>query len=131
MAASITLAVLTAANLWDEFTANRAWTGLALAAIAAGHAVSARLSRHLRPLGKVLAIAAVINSVIGLAITAPETWQMIFASAALIAVAVLLTGDLRAPGFVWLAWLTSVLLVVLVGDAAGEPQDRLCLVSLN
>ena len=131
MAASVTPAVLTVAAEWDEFAANRSWTEITLAAIALGHAVAARLARHLKPLARVLAIAAAINSVIGLAVAAPETWPMIFAATALIAVAAVLTGDLRAPGFVWLAWITTVLLALLIGDAVGLRFDRLYMVSLG
>ena len=55
---------------------------------------------------------------------------MIIAAAAVIAVAVFLTGDLRSPGFVWFAWIMSVLLVMLLGRRAGIPFSDVYIVSL-
>jgi hypothetical protein len=131
MAAGLSPAILTVAAEWDQFAATRSWTGVALAAIALTLAFGARLTRGRRPLGRVLAIAAVTNSVIGLAVSAPATWPMIVAAAAVIMVAIALSGDLRAPGFVWFAWITSVVLVWLLGDAAGVPSDGLYVVTLG
>lgn len=130
LASSASPAILVAAAEWPEFAAHRSWTGITLAIVSLLAGLSARLLRLRRPLGRVLAMAAIVNSVIGVAVTAPEHWPMIFAAAAIIGVAALLTGNLRAPGFVWFAWIVSVLLVSLLARAAGVPSDRVYLVTL-
>ena len=55
---------------------------------------------------------------------------MIFAAASVIAVAAVLSGDLRSPGFVWFAWMMSVLLVMQLGRQAGVSFSHVYLVSL-
>lgn len=130
MVASVPPAILTAASLWGEFAGNRAWSGVAMAAIALVYSTSARLAAHRQPSSRILAIAAIVSSVIGVAVTAPESWPMIFAAASVIAVAAVLSGDLRSPGFVWFAWMMSVLLVMQLGRQAGVSFSRVYLVSL-
>ena len=49
MVASVPPAILTAASLWGEFAGNRAWSGVAMAAIALVYSTSARLAAHRQP----------------------------------------------------------------------------------
>ena len=55
---------------------------------------------------------------------------MIFTAVSVIAVAALLRGDLRSPGFVWFAWIMSVFLVMQMGRQAGVDSSHVYLVSL-
>ena len=69
--ATVPPAVLTAAELWDDFADNRSWTGVALAAVALAYAGTAVRVRERRPLSRILAFSAIATSVIGVAVAAP------------------------------------------------------------
>ena len=71
-----------------------------------------------------------VSSLIGVAVSAPDVWPSVVSTAAVIAVAMLLSGDLRAVGFVWIAWAMSFALLLLLGNRAGIGADSLHLVSL-
>ena len=131
MVGSIPPAVLAAANLWDEFAANRSWTGVTLAAIAVAYAIGARLVGKRRPLSTLVAIGAAGASAIGVVGAAPHRWPTIFALTAVIGVASILPRDLRLPGFVWFGWVTSFVLVLLLAEQAGVAGESLDLVSLG
>jgi hypothetical protein len=130
MVSGIPFALISAANLWERFAPNRSWTGALLATIAVAYALCARLLVGRRPLRATLATAAVISSVIGVAVTAPDPWPTIYATAAVIAVASLLTDEFRRTWFVWFAWLMSVVTLVLLAERAGVPTGSLHLVGL-
>ena len=130
MVASVPPAVLSAVDLWDEFATHRSWTGVTLAVIGVLYAVAARLGRDRKPLSQVLALGAIVTSIIGVAVAAPDSWPMIIAAGSVIAISAILSGDLRRPGFVWFAWIMSVVMMLLLGERAGVSTDRLALVSL-
>lgn len=130
MVSGIPVATLSAANLWAGFATNRSWTGVLLATLALAYTVSAKALVGRRPLRVSLATAAVIASIIGVAVAAPEPWPTIYATAVVIAVASLLTDELRRTWFVWFAWLMSAIMVVLLAERAGVPARSLHLVGL-
>jgi hypothetical protein len=131
MVSGIPLALISAANMWERFAANRSWTGALLATVALAYTVSARLLDGRRPLRASLATAAVISSIIGVAVAAPDPWPTIYATATVIAVAYLLTEEFRRTWFVWFAWLMSVVLLVQLAERAGVPAGSLHLVGLG
>ncbi|MGH8871526.1 MAG: hypothetical protein ACRDWS_06095 [Acidimicrobiia bacterium] len=128
---SVPPAVITAASLWPAFASHPSWTGLTLAALAVIYAGFARVLIDRMPMARILAIGAVVGSILGVAAAGPDPWPMIVSSLMLISVSVALGPELRWPWFVWVAWLTSVLIVVLVGKEAGVPPGSLHLVSLT
>jgi hypothetical protein len=71
-----------------------------------------------------------VSVLAGVAVAAPDQWPTIIAAAAVIAVASLLTNEFRRPWFVWLAWLMSVLIIVLLAERAGVRVGSLYLVGL-
>ncbi len=130
LAASVPFAVLETAQLWEGFARNRAWSGVALGLLGIIYAVVARGLIGRRPLSAVLAAGAMVLSVIGVAVAAPEPWESIATAAFSIVVAGLLAGELRKTGFVWFAWLMSFVLVVLLANRAGVPVRSRDMVSL-
>jgi hypothetical protein len=130
MVAGIPPTALAVANLSPAFVAHRPWTGILMATISLAYALAARLTIARKPLSTVLSFGAVASSIIGVAVAAPGAWPTIFAAAAVIGVASLLTGDLRRSWFVWFAWFMSVVMVLLLGARAGVPAASLHLVSL-
>ncbi|HLF43929.1 MAG TPA: hypothetical protein VJA46_10460, partial [Acidimicrobiia bacterium] len=105
MVASIPVAVITLADLWDEFAAHRSWAGFAIAGVSIVYAGVAPLVVSRRPLSRILATAAVVASLVGIVISLPDSWPAIVSSAVMIAVTVLLGKELRLSWFVWAAWL--------------------------
>ena len=130
MVSGIPFALISAASLWERFAADRSWTGALLTTIALAYALSARLLVGRRPLRATLATAAVISSIIGVAVTAPDPWPTIYGTAGVIAVAALLTDEFRRTWFVWFAWLMSVVMLVLLAERGGVPAGSLHLVGL-
>jgi hypothetical protein len=131
VAASLPPTLLSSLNLWPEFRQHRSWTGVAVAAIAVLYAVAVRVARRSRHLSLVMAAGAMVASMIGVAVSAPDPWSSIFAVSALIGVAMLLTGDVRSSGFEWLAWVMSFVLGFLLANRAGVEAGSLHLISLG
>ena len=120
MTASVPVAVITVANLWQVVATRLEWSGVVLGLVAVVYAGVARIVIRRRPLSPVLATGAVVASIVGIALALPDSsWPAIFASAAMIVVAVLLGRELRQSWFVWVAWVVSVILVGLIGEQAG------------
>ena len=130
LATSIPFAVLAFAGLWDEFGDNRAWTGLALALLAIGYGVGARLLTGRRSLSVVFAVGAVVLSIIGVAVTAPDPWPSIVAAASVMAVAWLVARPLAWTLYTWFAWVMFGGLTALLAYQAGVPARNLHFVVL-
>ncbi|HVR78424.1 MAG TPA: hypothetical protein VMS99_08535, partial [Acidimicrobiia bacterium] len=133
MTASVPVAVITVANLWQVVAARLEWSGVVLGLIAVVYAGVARIVISRRPLSRVLATGAVVASIVGsaLALALPDSsWPAIFASAAMIVVAVLLDRELRQSWFVWVTWVVSVILVGRIGEQAGVPDAWLSRLTL-
>ena len=131
VAASVPPTLLSSLNLWSDFRNNRSWTGVAMAAIALLYASGVRVAGRRRHLSVVMATGAMVSSMIGVAVSAPDPWSSILAASALIGVAILLTGDVRSSGFEWLAWVMTFVLGLLVANRAGVEADSLHLISLG
>jgi hypothetical protein len=131
MTASVPVAVVTVANLWQVVADRLEWSGVLLGLVAVVYAGVARSVIRRRPLSRVLATGAVVASIVGIALALPDSsWPAIFASAAMIVVAVLLGRELRQTWFVWAAWVVSVILVGLIGEQAGVPEAWLSRLTL-
>ncbi len=131
MVSSIPPFVLAVANLWDAFADHRSWTGIVMSSVALGYGATVRVRFRRVPLGRVLSLAAIVSSLIGVAVSAPDPWPSIASSAAIIVVAFLLVGRWQAPGFVWVAWIMSFVLILLLANRAGVGVDSMHLVSLG
>jgi hypothetical protein len=131
LTASLPLALLASANRWDEFANHRSWIGALLTSIAVVYAVVLRSGRLTRQLRRALGVGAVVMSIIGVSVAAPDPWPTIYAAAGVVAVAALLSGDLRQAWFVWVAWSMTVVIVLLLARQAGVPSDSRHLVSLG
>jgi hypothetical protein len=131
MTASVPLAVVTVANLWDAVAARPEWSGVVLGLVAVVYAGVARIVIGRRPLSRVLATGSVVASIVGIALALLDSsWPAIMASVAMIVVAALLGQELRRPWFVWVAWVVSVILVWLIGGQAGVPDAWLSRLTL-
>ncbi|MEX2251021.1 MAG: hypothetical protein WD895_02980 [Acidimicrobiia bacterium] len=130
MTASLPPAVITVANLSEEFEAHASWTGLTLALLAIVYAGVARLVVSRRPLSRVLATGAVITSLVGIGLSLEDSWPAIASSVLMIAIVVLVGEELRHQWFVWAAWLVSVGLVALLGEQFGVPRESISTVTL-
>jgi hypothetical protein len=130
-ASSVPITVIATANLWPEFVAHRAWTGVALGLLAVAYATAARRLAAGGPLRGVLAIGAVAMAVMGVAIAAPAPWATILATGSTMITALVLAGDDRQTAFSWFAWLMSGVMTVLLAERAGVAPRHLYLVSLG
>lgn len=127
---SIPLAVLSAANRWDEFAAHRSWSGALLVTVGIAYTMGVQVVGPRRELRRALGAGAVALAVIGVSVAAPDSWPTIYAAAGVVAVAALLSGDLRQTWFVWFAWSMTVVIVLLLARQAGVPADSRHLISL-
>ena len=130
LAVSIPFTVLAWAGLWDEFAANRSWTGVVLALLAVAYGVSARLLAERRSLSVVFAAGAVTLSVLGMVVAAPASWPSIVAVASTVLVGWLVAKPLEWTLFTWFAWAMLGVLTVLLAYQAGLPARNLHVVVL-
>lgn len=130
LTATIPPAMLSIANRWPEFALNRSWTGVLTASIGLLYVLVSRADWLRSQLRRVIAAGAVVASVIGVSVAAPDSWPTIYAASALIAIAALLSSEYRQAWFVWFAWMMTVVVVLLLAHQAGVPGDLLHLVGL-
>jgi hypothetical protein len=116
---------------WPAFADHRSWSGIALAGLAIVYAAATRLLRTERPVRRLLAIGAMAQSAIAIAVAAPVAWPSIIASAASLGIVFILAGDLREVAFTWFAWAMSGVLVTLLAKQAGVPSDWLHVVVVS
>jgi hypothetical protein len=100
-------------------TARPAWIGIALAALALGEALVARLTAGRPALRPVVAPSAALLAVAAVVAAAADVDVLLLAAIAAIATAGILGRRLAVVPFVWFAWLQSGLVVVLVTERAG------------
>jgi hypothetical protein len=131
MASIVPVAALAVADQWDTFAANRSWTGVALAFAAVAYALNARIFRRRSSLARILATAAMVMAVIGIAVAAPVPWPSIEASGSLIIVAAVLSGDQRRRAFTWFAWIMSGVMTILLAERAGLSPSHLRFVAIG
>lgn len=129
MVASLPPAVIVSLNLWDGFRERRWWTGIVMAGVALVYASTLRVARG-RALSIVLTGAAMVSSLIGVAVSAPDPWSSVVSVSSVIAVALLLSREHRSIWFVWVAWVMTFPLVLLLGDRAGVEAGSLHVLSL-
>jgi hypothetical protein len=122
---SLPLLALVVGQQLGAFDGRRSLIGVVDAAIALAYAVVTRPSLHRRPLAPLLAMNAVGLSAVGIAVAAPDLWPTIVAVAASIGVVAVMGGELRRSFMTWFAWVMSVVLGVLLADAAGVPVGSL------
>jgi hypothetical protein len=127
---SASVALLSWLNLWDEFAANRSWTGVTLAAVAALYAAATHLDISAGAFRRALATGAVVAAVLGVAIAAPDPWSVIAAAAGSMVVAAALVAEVRHPTFTWFAWIMSGVFATLLAERAGVAPHRLYVVLL-
>jgi hypothetical protein len=113
------------------FAGRRSLIGVTDAAIAIGYALLARVSAGRRPLAPLIAINAVGLAGVGIAVAAPDLWPSIVAVATSIAAVAIMGGELRRPFMSWLAWVMSIVLGLLLAQAAGVPAGSLHLVAIG
>jgi hypothetical protein len=128
--ASFPVAVVATARLSESFASDRSWSGVALSAVAVGYALCSKLSSSRHPAFATLSVFAMVVSLVGIAVTAPDRWPSIFAATAVIAVAAIVRPRLRPVGFVWVAWVMSFVLAVLLAEQLGVTARSLHLVTL-
>lgn len=121
---SVPAAVITTANLWPAYVANRPWTGVTLAGLAVLHALAARASSA-HQLTWWATSSAIVMSLLGVAVAVPAPWSMLAAATAVIGVAALLRGTYDRAWLVWLAWSMSTVVAVLIAERAGVPPADL------
>ncbi len=122
---SLPLLTLVLGQQLGAFDGRRSLIGIVDAAIALAYAMATRPSLHRRPLAPLLAMNAVGLSAVGIAVAAPDLWPSIVAVAASICVVAVMGGELRRSFMTWFAWVMSVVLAVLLADAAGVPVASL------
>jgi hypothetical protein len=122
---SLPLLTLVLGQQLGAFDGRRSLIGIVDAAIALAYAMATRPSLHRRPLAPLLAMNAVGLSAVGIAVAAPDLWPSIVAVAASICVVAVMGGELRRSFMTWFAWVMSVVLGVLLADAAGVPVASL------
>jgi hypothetical protein len=130
LVSSVPLALLEIAKTWPEFRDHRSWSGVLAASIGLVYAATTRVRKLRSPLRRSLSIGSVVASVIGVSVAAPDQWPTVLAALIIIAVAVLLSRDLRQTWFNWLAWLMTVVVALILAEQAGVPSESLHLVSL-
>ncbi len=128
VAFTIPPALLATVDLWPEFGRHRSWTGVLVATIGLAYAFSSTLGG--RQLKHALAWGAVAASVIGVSVAPPDPWPTIYAAAAVIVVALVLSRDLGQNWFNWFAWLMSVVIAMMLASQLGVAGDQLHLVGL-
>jgi hypothetical protein len=102
---------------------HRSWAGVALGGIAIGYALLARVCVR-RPTRRLLAVAAFVLCLVAVSLAAPDPWPTIQAVTSVIAVAVVVGGELRRPVMTWVAWVASGVLTVLIAGRLGvAPRD--------
>jgi hypothetical protein len=122
---SLPLLAMVLGQQLGAFDGRRSLIGVMDAAIAGGYALVTRPTLHRRPLAPLLAMNAVGLSAVGIAVAAPDLWPSIAAVAASICVVAVMGGELRRSFMTWFAWVMSVVLAVLLAEAAGVPVASL------
>jgi hypothetical protein len=126
----------TAAERWGLTDGRREAMGPVLAAVAVAYAVAARLLRHRRPLGPIVAVGGVALAAVAIAtatpvpLPEPVPWEPIAALAASIAVVAIIGRDLRHPAMRAFGWAMTLPLALGLANRAGVPAGALQYVSL-
>ncbi|NQV08143.1 hypothetical protein HQ535_16545 [bacterium] len=128
MTASAPFAMVAMLGWWNTFAERRSWTGAALSLLAVAYAIITRVLTDRRPLSTVLAAGAMVLAVVGIAVAAPVAWPSLMASAALVAVALILGGPMGNTLFAWLAWAMSGVFAAQLAYQAGVSSGSLHLV---
>ena len=121
--ATLPLAAVAVARLAGDLSDG--WAGAVLSLVALSYVAAARMLSMHEPVGKVLAGAGMVVSMVGLALAVPYEWPTILGCVVVIGVAGAIPARLRQSWFNWVAWLSTVPLVLLLGDRAGLPAGAL------